>query len=102
MIKYCDDKEADVITRHNCSLEWNYMNKTQSWINFFALCLGNPMPIISCTRSNTLLQKTPFRHTRHQRILHIPGANYQFKCPKVLKMPLIQIIKWKKHNGRCN
>jgi hypothetical protein len=42
MIKYFNDKEADGSTIHNFLVEWNDINKTKSWINFFALGLCNP------------------------------------------------------------
>jgi hypothetical protein len=62
MIKYCDDKGIDGSTLHNCLVEWNDIDKKQSWINFFALSLSNPTPIISYARSNNLLQGIPFCH----------------------------------------
>ena len=43
-------------------MEWNDINKSRSWVNFFALSLSNPIPIISFARNNNLLHKMPFRH----------------------------------------
>jgi hypothetical protein len=43
-------------------VEWNDVNKTKSWVNYFALSLSNPKPIISFTRNNNLLDKMPFCH----------------------------------------
>jgi hypothetical protein len=47
-------------------VEWNDINKTKSWVNYFALSLSNPIPnpkpIISFARNNNLLDKMPFCH----------------------------------------
>jgi hypothetical protein len=43
-------------------VEWNDVNKTKSWVNYFALSLSNPKPIISFARNNNLLDKIPFCH----------------------------------------
>jgi hypothetical protein len=43
-------------------VEWNDINKTKSWVNYFALNLSNPKPIISFARNNNLLDKMPFCH----------------------------------------
>jgi hypothetical protein len=32
---------------HKCLVEWNDVNKTKSWVNYFALSISNPKPIIS-------------------------------------------------------
>jgi hypothetical protein len=45
---------------HKCLVEWNDINKTESWVNYFALSLSNPKPIISFSRNNCLLDKMPF------------------------------------------
>jgi hypothetical protein len=42
--------------------EWNDIIKTKSWVNYFALSLSNPKPIISFARNNYLLDKIPFCH----------------------------------------
>jgi hypothetical protein len=44
-----------------CVVEWNDINKTKSWVNYFALCLI-PKHIISFARNNKLLDKMPFCH----------------------------------------
>jgi hypothetical protein len=41
-------------------VEWNDINKTKSWVNYFALNPSNPKPIISFVRKNNLLDKMPF------------------------------------------
>jgi hypothetical protein len=46
-------------------VEWNDINKTKLWLNYFALSLSNPKPIISFARNNNLLDKMPFRHLTH-------------------------------------
>ena len=38
------------------------MNKSHSWVNFFALSLSNPTPIISFSRNNEYLDKVSFCH----------------------------------------
>jgi hypothetical protein len=43
-------------------VEWNNVNKTKSSVNYFALNLSNPKPIISFARNNNLIDKKPFRH----------------------------------------
>jgi hypothetical protein len=43
-------------------MEWNDVNKTKSWVIYFALSLSNPKPIISFARKNKLLDKMPFCH----------------------------------------
>jgi hypothetical protein len=63
--RICEDSGMDMSTNHNCLVEWNDMNKTQSWVNFFALCLSNPTPVISFARKHNLLDKMPFQHLVH-------------------------------------
>ena len=46
----------------HCSVEWRSINKTHSWLNFFALSLSNPTPNISFARNNNLLHKILFHH----------------------------------------
>jgi hypothetical protein len=36
------------------------INKTKSWVNYFALSLRNPKPIISFARNNKILDKMSF------------------------------------------
>jgi hypothetical protein len=43
-------------------VEWNDINKTKSWVNYLALSLSNPKPIISFAKNNKLLDKMPFCH----------------------------------------
>jgi hypothetical protein len=43
-------------------VEWNDVNKTKSWMNYFALSLSNPKPIITFARNINLLDKMPFCH----------------------------------------
>jgi hypothetical protein len=65
VMKYCDNSGIDMRTNHNCLLEWNDINKSQSWVNFFALSLSNPTPIISFARKHNLLDKMHFQHHVH-------------------------------------
>jgi hypothetical protein len=41
-------------SNHKCLVEWNDINKTKSWVNYFALILSNHKPIISFAMSNIL------------------------------------------------
>jgi hypothetical protein len=41
-------------------VEWNDINKSKSWVNYFALSLSNPKPIISFARNNNLIDKLLF------------------------------------------
>jgi hypothetical protein len=43
-------------------VEWDDINKTKSWVNYFVLSLSNPKPIISFAKNNNLLDKMPFCH----------------------------------------
>jgi hypothetical protein len=52
----------DVSTSCNCLVEWNDMNKSKLWVNFFSLSLSNPTPIISFERENDYLDKISFCH----------------------------------------
>jgi hypothetical protein len=81
-------------------VEWNNINKTKSWVNYFALSLSNPTSIISFARNNNLLDKMPFCHlTQYCRLnttVHIArilkvstspaGIKYKFgiQVPKVI------------------
>jgi hypothetical protein len=62
VLKYAEEKEVYSITKYNCLVERNEMNKTHSWVNFFALNLRNLTPIISFARKDTYLDKIPFCH----------------------------------------
>jgi hypothetical protein len=62
VLKYCEDSGMDMSTNHNCLVEWNDINKSQSWVNFFALGLSNRTPIISFARKHNLLDKMAFQH----------------------------------------
>jgi hypothetical protein len=79
-------------------VEWNDINKTKSWVNYFALSLSNPKPIISFARNNNLLDKMPFCHLNQYcrsntatRILKVStspaGIKYKFgiQLPKGIK-----------------
>jgi hypothetical protein len=43
-------------------VEWNNINKTQSWITFSALSLSNPTPIIPFTQKNQVIDNMSFCH----------------------------------------
>jgi hypothetical protein len=60
VLKYSEEKTVDGSVDHKCLVEWNDLNKSQSWVNFFALCLSNPTPVISFAKEHQLLDKPPF------------------------------------------
>jgi hypothetical protein len=62
VLKYSEEKGVDGNTSYNCLIEWNGMSKSQSWVNFFALSLSNPIPFISFASKNQYLDKIPFCH----------------------------------------
>jgi hypothetical protein len=97
-------EEGDVnSSNHKCLVEWNYINKTKSWVNYdyLAFSLSNPLLIISFVRNNNLLDKMPFCHLtqycRSNMAVHIArilkvstspaGIKYKFsiQVPKGIK-----------------
>jgi hypothetical protein len=62
VVDYCKEKGDAHSSNHKCLVEWNDINETKLWINYFALSLINPKPIISFARNNNLLDKLPFCH----------------------------------------
>jgi hypothetical protein len=46
VVDYCKEKGDDHSSNHKCLVEWNDINKTKSWVNYFASSLSNPKPII--------------------------------------------------------
>jgi hypothetical protein len=57
VVDYCKEKVDYHRSNHKCLVEWNDINKTNSWVNCFVLSLSNPTPIISFSRNNNLLDK---------------------------------------------
>jgi hypothetical protein len=45
-VYYCKEKEDVNSSNHKCLVEWNDINKTKSWVNYFSLSLSNPIPVI--------------------------------------------------------
>jgi hypothetical protein len=62
VVDYCKEKGEVNSSSHKCLVEWNDINKTKSWLNYFALRFSNPKPIISFARNNNFLDKMPFCH----------------------------------------
>jgi hypothetical protein len=61
LVEWKDIKHSN----HKCLVEWNDVNQTKSWVNYFALSLSNPTPIVSFARNNRnnkLLDNIPFCH----------------------------------------
>jgi hypothetical protein len=66
-------------------------------MNYFALSLSNPKPIISFARKNNLLDKTPFCHvTQYCRsnteVVHIARILEVSTIPAVIKYKLKKVI----------
>jgi hypothetical protein len=59
VVDYCKEKGDFNSLIHKCLVEWNDVNKTKSWVNYFALSPSNPKPIISFAMNNNLLDKMP-------------------------------------------
>jgi hypothetical protein len=62
VLKYCEELGMNTSANHTCLVEWNDINRSQSWVNFFVLTLSNPTPIIAFARNQNLLHKMPFQH----------------------------------------
>jgi hypothetical protein len=62
VVDFCKEKGYVNSSNHKCLVEWNDINKTKSWMKYFALSLSNPKPIISFATNNSLLDKMPFCH----------------------------------------
>jgi hypothetical protein len=60
VVDYCKEKGNVNSSNHKCLVEWNDIKKNKSRVNYFALSLSNPTPIISFPRNNKLLDKMPF------------------------------------------
>jgi hypothetical protein len=104
MLKYCEEIGINTTTNHKGLVEWNDINKLQSWANFFALSLSDPTPVILFARSQNLLHRIPFCHltlyckaktpmeiTRVHKALTSPtGIKYKFgiQVPKGIKNAL--------------
>jgi hypothetical protein len=81
IVDYCKEKGDVNSSNHKCLVEWNDVNKNESWVNYFALSLSNPKPIISFARNNNLLDKMPFCHlTQYCR------SNMAVDIAKILKV----------------
>jgi hypothetical protein len=59
VLKYCEENGVDGNTNYNYLVEWNDMNTSQLWANFFVLSLSNPSPIISFAGKNTIWIRFP-------------------------------------------
>jgi hypothetical protein len=108
VVDYCKEKGDVNSSNHKCLVEWNDRNKTKSWVNYFALSLSNPKPIISFARN--FRQEALFHLTHYcrsntavdiTRIFKVStspaGAKYKFgiQVPKGVK----NAIDLRKKNG---
>jgi hypothetical protein len=62
-------------------VEWNNINNMKSWVNYFALNLSNPTPIISFARNNNLSDKMPFCH-----LTQYCKSNMEVDIARILKV----------------
>jgi hypothetical protein len=62
VVYYCKEKGNVNSSNHKCLVEWNDVNKTKSWLNYFALSLRNRKPIISFARNNNDFDKMLYCH----------------------------------------
>jgi hypothetical protein len=98
VVEYFKEKGDLNISNHKCLVEGNDINKTKSWVNYFALSLIRPTPIVSFARKNNLLDKMPFCHRnqycrsntavdiarilRFQQALQVSNTSLASKSPK--------------------
>ena len=79
VLEYCEERGADCSTNQKCLVEWNDINKSQSWVNFFALSLSSPTPTISFARNNNLTYKMPFcyliEYCKSESSVYIAGTH---------------------------
>jgi hypothetical protein len=57
---YCEEIGMNTSTNHKCLVEWNDINKSQSWVNVLVLSLSDPTPIISFATNQNHLSRMPF------------------------------------------
>jgi hypothetical protein len=62
-------------------MEWNDINNTKTWVNYFALSLRNRKPIFSFARNNKLFDKMPFC-----RLTHYCRSNTTVDIARILKV----------------
>jgi hypothetical protein len=62
VVDYCKEKRDVNSSNRKYLVKWNDVNKTKSWVNYFALSFSNPKPIISFANINNLLDKMHFCH----------------------------------------
>jgi hypothetical protein len=98
VLKYCEETGMNTSTNHKSLVEWNDINKSQSWVNFFALSLSNPTPIITFARNQNLLGRIPFSHIIQYCKTKTPMENTRVHkastCPTGIKYKFgIQVLK---------
>jgi hypothetical protein len=81
VVDYCNEKRDYHRSNHKCMVEWNDINKTKSWVNYFALSLSSPKPIFSFARNDNLLDKMPFC-----RLTHYFRSNMAADIARILKV----------------
>jgi hypothetical protein len=111
VVNYCKQKGDVNSSNHKCLVECNDLNKSKSWVNYFALSLSNPKPIISFGRNNNLLDKMPFCHLtqycRPNTVVDIARtlkvstspAGIKYKCGIQVPKGINNYIDLKKKNG---
>jgi hypothetical protein len=83
VVYYCKEKVDDYSPNYKCLVEWNDINKTKSCVNYFALSLSNPKPIMTFARNNNLLGKIPFCH-----LIQYCRSNTAVDIARILKVSI--------------
>jgi hypothetical protein len=60
VLKYSEESKAYNNVDHRFLVEWKDLNRSQSRVSFFALCLCNPIPIIPFAKGHNLLKSLHF------------------------------------------
>jgi hypothetical protein len=87
VLKYCEEIGMNTITNHKCQVEWNDINKSQSWVNFFAISLSDPTTIISFARNQKLLNIMPF-----VVLYGIVKPKHQWKLLGYIRLQQVQLV----------
>jgi hypothetical protein len=87
VLDYCEEEGMKMSTLHKWLVEWGDLKKSQLWVNFFALSLNNPIPIISFERNRNFLDKMPFQHLIQSYKARMPVdvariQKVEYKLPK--------------------
>ena len=89
VLTHYEDRGEDCNIQHNLLVDWNDINKTKSWVNFFSPSLSNPIPIISFARHNNLLYKMSFprltQYFRTKTAIEMAKVNMTLATPTCIR-----------------